>query len=207
LVESYVQVCLPLLNASPSKGPDPLTRKSLLYRPSTEKYSVLQRDIYTEYKSLFDGSTVGCWSGSQVVKLCREMWPDTALGRRLDNPSEFRIWGIYRVRILPQSPWELLYSGQLKAELFNLVEAKPTEQFKSETLVARMGAPLASMASILSTARLDQTKISTLSAIANKSDLDTFTQKLLRERNTSLWEVSCVASSMLCLGTDAVLLS
>ena len=159
------------------------------FRPASEKYSVVQKDIYTEYKSLFEGSPAGCWNGSQVVRLVREIFPQTVLGKRLDEQTQFRVWGLCRVRIWPNSPWDILYSGKLREGL-NMEPAVPIEPFPSESNVSRVGAALESLASALSVARLDQTKMRDISDKCNKKDADDFRRRIERDGAMTIWEVS-----------------
>lgn len=163
------------------------------FRPASEKYSVLQKDIYTEYKTLFEGSPAACWNGSQVVRLLREIFPETALGRRLDDPSQYRIWGLHRIKIFAGSPWDVLYSGKLREGL-DMGTVAPMEPFASESNVSRVGAALDSLASALSVARLDQTKMRDISERCNKKDVEDFKRRMAWHLPRSMTNVSNIVA-------------
>jgi len=163
---------------------------SVVFKPASEKYSVMQKNVYTEYKSVFEGSAEPCATDQQVVRMCLDIWPELKLGKRLDQPAQLRMWGLYRVRLYSGSPWEALYNGQLKKKL-GLSNAKPIEMASSESGVLRVGARVDSLASALSTARLDQGKMQTLSDAANKRDLDRSLTDFPIPDSLPTWKVSC----------------
>jgi hypothetical protein len=138
------------------------------FRPASEKYSVLQRSVYTEYKTLFEGSPVPLLQGSQMMSFFLKTFPTARAGLRLDpeepdqSKKEFRIWGVYRVKIFEGSPWELLYNGLLKANV-NRTSPRPIDLTPSQASLFRRGADISSLASIHNAARLDKEKIRRLS--------------------------------------------
>jgi len=162
---------------------------SVVFKPASEKYSVMQKDVYTEYKGLFEGSAEPCATGQQVVRMCLDIWPELKLGKRLDQPAQFRMWGLYRVRLYSGSPWEALYNGRLKQKL-GLNNVKPIEMAASESGVLRVGAPVNSLASALSTARLDQGKMKMLSDGANGRDLESFLKDFPIADSLPTWQVN-----------------
>jgi hypothetical protein len=128
-----------------------------------------------------------------------DIWPELKLGKRPDQPAQFRMWGLYRVRVYSGSPWEALYNGQLKQKL-GLSNAKPIEMAASESGVLRVGAPVDSLASALSMARLDQGKMKILSDRANAKSLESCLKGFPIAGSLPTWQVSrSIALSPTCL--------
>lgn len=82
------------------------------YRLSNMSGSILQQDLCLEYASLFKGSPSSMLDNVPFVSLVGKCFPGMIIGPAAEDES-FRVFGISRPAIIPGSPLDRLYKGQV----------------------------------------------------------------------------------------------
>lgn len=111
-----------------------------VFKKTDDTWSMIQKDIFAEYRAVFDGSPNGIYSGGELLSILPSTL-EARTGKSASNPSEFRIWGLLRLKLFPGSPWDLLYSGKLRHAMNEGVKIKEIFQVRPDRGVQRLGGP------------------------------------------------------------------